>query len=61
VICFHFSIFALMETAEYSESFNIQALTITARIKNQDVSKHKIPLVKRDFMFKTIQAVGQEY
>jgi len=51
----------LMETAEYSESFNIQALTITARIKNQDVSKHKIPLVKRDFMFKTIQAVGQEY
>ena len=61
MICFHFCIFALLETAGFQELAEIQQFIEPDRIKKQDVSKHKIPLHLRDFMFKTVQAADQEY
>lgn len=44
VICFHFSIFVVLETAESSKSTNTQGIKQIFRIKKQHVSKQKIPL-----------------
>ena len=61
VICFLFSIFDLLETTESLESSNSQTIRLNSRIKKKDVSKQKIPLYLRDFLFKTIQVVALEY
>ena len=61
VICFHFSIFVPLGTAEYQYQFSIQRITTKFRNKKEDIPKQEIPPIKRDFLFKITQVVAQEY
>ena len=60
VICFHFSIFVLLETAESAKITNIQRVRQYIRIFKSHVSKQKIPFFLRDFLFKTIPTADLE-